>query len=65
MSLLQNNTRLAELSGYANYWEYAYDRYQRDYGAAELEVMREYIRMRTEIYLYRDPFLRTVVHPSV
>ena len=55
LRLLQNNNRLAELSGYANYWEYAYDQYQRDYGAAELEVMREYIRT------YLPPLLNQVI----
>lgn len=44
LQVVQNNNRLAELNGYENYWDYAYDLYNRDYGSEELETMRSYVR---------------------
>ncbi len=41
LQLLKNNNSIAQMNGYENYWEYAYvELYERDYGKAELEVLR-------------------------
>lgn len=43
--LVQNHNRIAELMGYENYWTYAFaEIYHRDYGEAELEQMRSYVK---------------------
>lgn len=39
-----NNTEIARLSGYENYYEYATDAYARDYGAQERALFREYVK---------------------
>ena len=46
--MVKNNNRIAELYGYDNYYEYAYDViYQRDYEFQEIEKLRQY----TALYL--------------
>ena len=45
VQLVNNNNRIAELMGYENYWVYAYEKeFRRDYGKAEIEEMRQYVR---------------------
>ncbi len=57
VQLLQNNDRLAALSGYDSYWDYAYEKiYFRDYGAGELAAMRGYIKT------YLLPMLERTAH---
>lgn len=41
--MVSNNNRIAELYGYANYYEYAYDVvYQRDYEPEQIQMLRQY-----------------------
>ncbi len=43
IEMVQNNNRLAQIFGYDNYYDYAYElMYTRDYGAAEINRMRTY-----------------------
>ena len=45
IELVQNNNRIAQIFGYDNYYEYAYDRvYDRDYAPEDLETMRTYAK---------------------
>ncbi len=42
IELVQNNNRMAQIFGYDNYYDYAYDLvYTRDYGSEEIEIMRD------------------------
>ena len=42
IELVQNNNRMAQIFGYDNYYDYAYDLvYTRDYGSEEIETMRD------------------------
>ncbi len=42
--LVQNNTRIAEIYGYENYYEYASQViYDRDYGQEQIALMRQYV----------------------
>ncbi len=42
--MVRNNNRIAQIYGYANYYEYAYDLvYQRDYDAEAVASMRQYL----------------------
>lgn len=42
--LVLNNNRIAQLAGYNNYYEYAYElRYSRDYGPEQAQVVRDYV----------------------
>ncbi len=46
LRLVENNNRIAELSGYEDYWDYATaEVYGRDYGAAELAQVRNYVKI--------------------
>lgn len=41
--LILNNNRIAQIYGFANYYEYAYEMvYERDYGAQSVEIARAY-----------------------
>lgn len=41
IELVQNNNRIAQIFGYNNYYEYAYElSYDRDYGSEEISTMR-------------------------
>lgn len=41
IEMVQNNNRIAQIYGYDNYYEYAYEMvYNRDYGAEEIRTMR-------------------------
>jgi predicted small lipoprotein YifL len=45
IELVQNNNKIAQIYGYDNYYEYAYDRvYDRDYSPEDLETMRTYAK---------------------
>lgn len=44
LQLAENNNAIAELNGYRNYYEYAYERiYLRDYDAQDVAAMRTYV----------------------
>ena len=44
IEMVQNNNRMAQIYGYDNYYEYAYELvYDRDYGADEVSTMRSLI----------------------
>lgn len=41
--MVRNNNRIAQIYGYENYYEYAYDViYQRDYEMTEIQLLRQY-----------------------
>lgn len=45
IEFVQNNNRIAQLYGYDNYYDYAYEMvYGRDYGATEVALIREYAK---------------------
>lgn len=54
--LVKNNNRIAEVYGYDNYYEYAYDVvYQRDYEPAQIEKLRQYAaQYLPEVYELAD-----------
>lgn len=42
--MVENNNRIAQIYGYENYYDYAYEVvYQRDYEITEIEKMRQYV----------------------
>lgn len=44
IEMVQNNNRIAQIYGYDNYYEYAYELvYDRDYDIEEVRIMREYV----------------------
>lgn len=44
IEMVQNNNRIAQIYGYNNYYEYAYEvEYLRDYDPDQVDVMREYV----------------------
>jgi len=44
IEMVQNNNRIAQLYGYDNYYEYAYEvEYMRDYDPEQIKVMRTYV----------------------
>ena len=44
IELVQNNNRIAQIFGYDNYYEYAYElSYDRDYGSEEVSIMRDLV----------------------
>jgi len=44
IEMVQNNNRIAQIYGYNNYYEYAYELvYERDYGHDKIETMRSYV----------------------
>jgi len=44
IELVQNNNRIAQIFGYDNYYEYAYElSYDRDYGSEEINTMRSLV----------------------
>lgn len=44
IEMVQNNNRIAQLYGYDNYYEYAYEvEYMRDYDPEQIQVMRTYV----------------------
>ena len=44
IEMVQNNNRMAQIYGYNNYYEYAYEmEYDRDYGADEVSAMRSLV----------------------